>query len=52
MSDSRTPDAGDALTAFPGLQLLGDDTAMGVCADGVCQMPGAPTVAPEAPEKR
>lgn len=51
MTDAQKAKVGEAPAAFPGLQLLGDDTAMGVCVDGVCAMPGAPltdTVAEKA----
>ena len=51
MADSLTPDAGGAANAFPGLQLLGDDTAMGVCVDGVCHVPVAPAAGQSVPEK-
>ena len=48
MTDSQKATGVEAPAAFPGLQLLGDDTAMGVCADGVCAMPGATLPAPTA----
>lgn len=50
MTDQRKT-LGDAASGPPpGLQLLGDGTAMGVCIDGVCAMPGAP-VADSVAEK-
>ncbi|MGF2948588.1 hypothetical protein [Microbacterium alcoholitolerans] len=39
MSDAQKVQGEAALAEFPGLSLLGDDTAMGVCADGVCTVP-------------
>lgn len=39
MSDAQKAHGEDALAEFPGLSLLGEDTAMGVCADGVCSVP-------------
>lgn len=39
MSDAQKAHGEEALAALPGLSLLGDDTAIGVCADGVCAVP-------------
>ncbi|MBY6060583.1 hypothetical protein [Microbacterium esteraromaticum] len=41
MTDAQRVDGGEGLAPLPGLQLLGEDTAMGACVDGVCAVPGA-----------
>ncbi|UNK69825.1 hypothetical protein [Microbacterium sp. H1-D42] len=51
MTDAQKAPGGEALAVLPGLQLLGDDTAMGVCVDGVCVIPGS-TVTAAGAEKR
>lgn len=48
MTDARKNPGDEALTAFPGLQLLGAETAMGACVDGVCAMPGTSPSDPTA----
>ncbi len=50
MTDSRTPQNPDVLSAAPGLQLLGTDAQAGMCVGGFCVLPGQS--APEAPAQK
>ena len=50
MTDAQRAHGEQKPAAFPGLQLLGDDTAIGACVDGVCGVPGT-TSSDEVPEK-
>lgn len=50
MTDEQKP-RGEEAVAFPGLQLLGDDTAMGACVDGVCAMPHTQIADPVATKR-
>lgn len=50
MTESQTPQTTDALSAVPGLQLLGADAQAGMCVGGFCVMPGQSSTG-SAPEK-
>ncbi|SJN29650.1 hypothetical protein FM104_06610 [Microbacterium esteraromaticum] len=46
MNDSQKSHGTEPLAAFPGLQILGEESDAGACTDGICTLPGSSAHAP------